>query len=78
MDGFEVCRRIRAEPDFDDVGLVVLTGHDPEPFRQRLEELGATEILRKPFRIAQLQPLLDRYVPEGLQPPQRRAADSER
>lgn len=78
MDGFEVCRRIRAEPDFVDVGIVVVTAHDPEPFRQRLEELGATEILRKPFRLTHLQPVLQRYVPEGLEPPRRRAADARR
>jgi excisionase family DNA binding protein len=66
MDGFEVCRRIRADPEFDDVGVLVVTGHDPEPFRQRLEELGATEILRKPLKMAQLLPALERYVPEGL------------
>lgn len=75
MDGFEVCRRIRAEPDFTDVGVVVVTAHDPEPFRQRLAELGATDVLRKPFRLSQLEPHLQRFVPEGTTMPQRRAAD---
>lgn len=66
MDGFEVCRRIRADSAFDDVGIVVVTGHLTEAWRQRLEELGADECLVKPFRAKDLEPLLKRFVPEGL------------
>ncbi len=66
MDGFEVCRRIRADSAFDDVGIVIVTGHLTEAWRQRLEELGADECLVKPFRPRDLEPLLERFVPEGL------------
>lgn len=67
MDGFEVCRRIRADSAFDNVGIVIVTGHLTEAWRQRLEELGADECLVKPFRPRDLEPLLKRFVPEGLQ-----------
>lgn len=66
MDGFEVCRRIRADSAFDSVGIVIVTGHITEAWRQRLEELGADECLVKPFRSKDLEPLLKRFVPEGL------------
>ena len=66
MDGFEVCRRIRAEPAFDDVGIVIVTGHLTDAWRQRLAELGADACLVKPLRIKDLDPLLDRFVPEGM------------
>ncbi len=77
MDGFEVCRRIRADPSFDDVGIVVVTGHLTDAWRQRLAELGADESLVKPFRRRDIQPLLQRFVPEGLQGPAPAAAPPE-
>lgn len=69
MDGFEVCRRIRAESAFDNVGIVIVTGHLTDAWRQRLAELGADECLVKPFRAKDLEPLLERFVPEGMRAP---------
>lgn len=66
MDGFEVCRRIRAEPALEATGVVVITGHVSAPVEARLLELGADQVISKPFRRAQLLPVLERYVPEGL------------
>ena len=63
LDGFEVCRRIRAEPKLQSCGVVIVTGHSSGPLRRRLTELGADECLIKPFRRAELQPLLARFVP---------------
>jgi CheY-like chemotaxis protein len=63
MDGFDVCRRIRAEPAFEGSGVCIVTGHMSAPVRRRLLELGADECLTKPFRRADIRPVLDRFVP---------------
>jgi excisionase family DNA binding protein len=63
LDGFDVCRRIRAEPDFEATGVCIVTGHMSAPVRRRLNELGADECLTKPFRRADLRPVLERFVP---------------
>ena len=70
MDGFEVCRRIRADRAFDDVGIVIVTGHLTDAWRTRLAELGADECLVKPFKPQDLDHILQRFVPEGVNPPQ--------
>lgn len=62
LDGFDVCRRIRAESDFESTGIAIVTGHLSAPVRRRLNELGADECLAKPFRRADLRPVLDRFV----------------
>lgn len=67
MDGFEVCRRIRADSSFDAVGIVVVTGHLTDSWRQRLEELGADQCVVKPLDMEALRPILERFVPEGLE-----------
>jgi DNA-binding response OmpR family regulator len=46
IDGFEVCRRIRARSD---VPIVMLTARDEEPDRVAGLELGADDYVPKPF-----------------------------
>jgi diguanylate cyclase (GGDEF)-like protein len=54
MDGFSVCRRLRAEPRFDNVPIVIVTGHDdPEAVRVAFEA-GATDFVSKPVNWALL------------------------
>lgn len=66
MDGFEVCRRIRSEPALESTGVVVVTGHVTAPVEARLLELGADLVVAKPFRRVALEPILERFVPQGL------------
>ena len=46
IDGFEVCRRVRAQSN---VPIVMLTARDEEPDRVAGLELGADDYLTKPF-----------------------------
>lgn len=69
LDGFEVCRRIRSESAFEGTGVVVITAHVSPPVRSRLLELGADEVISKPFRREDLSGVLARFVPEGMAAP---------
>ncbi len=54
MDGLGVCRRLRANPRFDSVPIVIVTGHDdPEAVRMAFEA-GATDFVSKPVNWALL------------------------
>ncbi|MCU0302978.1 MAG: response regulator [Thermoanaerobaculales bacterium] len=55
MDGFEVCRRLKARPELQLVPVVFLTGHGSR--RARLEglEAGATDFLNKPCDLVELE-----------------------
>ena len=48
MDGYEVARRLRANPDFQGLLLVALTGWGQEADRRRSEEAGFDRHLIKP------------------------------
>lgn len=48
MDGFEVCRRIRADPANRDTKILVITGYDSKESRQQSMEAGADDYLAKP------------------------------
>jgi putative two-component system response regulator len=55
MDGFEVCRQLKADPALMLVPVVFLTGHGSR--RARLEglEAGATDFLNKPCDLVELE-----------------------
>ena len=49
MLGFEVCRALRAMPDYVDVPIVMLTAKSGEEDRKKGLEAGATRFLAKPI-----------------------------
>ncbi|QDU61404.1 DNA-binding response regulator MtrA [Planctomycetes bacterium Pan216] len=49
VDGFEVCRQLRAEPPQEAVGILILSARSDHESRVRAFELGADRYLTKPF-----------------------------
>jgi CheY-like chemotaxis protein len=58
MDGYEVARRIRANPANRDVHLIALTGWGQDEDRQRSADAGFDHHLVKPADVDQLRQLL--------------------
>ena len=54
LDGNEVCRRLRAEPRFRSVPIVIVTGHQDSDAIRRAFEAGATDFVSKPVNWALL------------------------
>lgn len=48
-DGFDVCRTIRATPDWADVRVIMLTARGSDGDRAQGLEAGADEYITKPF-----------------------------
>ena len=62
-DGFEVCRRLRADARFRTTPIVMLTAATrPDDVRRGLDA-GATEYLTKPFSPVRLLTLVDTLAP---------------
>lgn len=49
MDGFEVCRRIKHNPQTDSTHVIAMTGYYQGEVAQRVIDLGAVMLLQKPF-----------------------------
>jgi diguanylate cyclase len=54
MDGFEVCRRLRAQSRLASVPIVMVTGHEDSEAIRRAFEAGATDFIPKPVNWALL------------------------
>jgi diguanylate cyclase len=54
LDGHAVCRRLRAEPRFANVPIVMVTGHDDSTAIDLAFEAGATDFIAKPVNWALL------------------------
>ena len=49
MNGYDVCKAIRDDPDLSDVQVILLTAKGQEADRERGVEVGATRYMTKPF-----------------------------
>ncbi len=58
MDGYEVARRLREQPETADALLVAVTGWDQEGDRQRSRRAGFDRHLAKPVEAAKIEDLL--------------------
>lgn len=55
MDGFEVCRRLRADPILAEVPVIMVTALDDRESRLRGIEVGADDFISKPIDPVELQ-----------------------
>jgi excisionase family DNA binding protein len=55
LDGFEVCRRLKARPDTASVRILAVTAYPDGGVRERIFECGADDMIEKPFVIEKFQ-----------------------
>jgi CheY-like chemotaxis protein len=53
MDGLEVCRSIRSEPELADIKVIITTGYPDHPKLDEVAKLGFNHIFAKPFELLQ-------------------------
>jgi two-component system alkaline phosphatase synthesis response regulator PhoP len=55
MDGFEVCRELKADPATRDIPVIMLTAKSQQVDIQRGKDAGADDYITKPFRPSTLR-----------------------
>ena len=64
LDGLEVCRQLRREPDFARTPIIMLTAAGQQAERSSGISAGANEYLTKPFSPLALLALVEALLPE--------------
>lgn len=62
MNGYEVCRILKQNPDYKDIPVIMLTAKDESSDREWGLDLGADEYLTKPFEYEVLKQKLDKLL----------------
>lgn len=55
MDGYEVCRRLRSSAELSGIPVIMLTGHNIEESARKGIDVGAEDVLGKPFNMSELK-----------------------
>ena len=63
LDGLGVTRNLRSHQEFKGTAIVIISGHDPIPYRQFALEAGCTDYLLKPIDFDHLDVILKARVP---------------
>ncbi|RKZ89949.1 MAG: hypothetical protein DRR19_10945 [Candidatus Parabeggiatoa sp. nov. 1] len=62
MNGFEVCRRLRTYPHLANLPIIMVTAWDEPVARARCLEMGATEVICKPFNHNELNAIVSKFT----------------
>ena len=65
MDGFEVCRRLKSDPDTTHIPVIFVTGKDDAKDQQEGISLGAVGYLQKPINLKHVLELVEQHVADS-------------
>lgn len=66
VDGYEVCRRLKARPETRDTMVFAMSANNTPDVREAILEAGAAAFLPKPVDFARLLAMLEHRVPAGI------------
>ncbi|KKL22279.1 hypothetical protein LCGC14_2437020, partial [marine sediment metagenome] len=67
IDGFELCKRLKAEQSLDQMKIVMISGKTYEYDRQHALALGADDFITKPVEVAKLLGRLERIIDDWIE-----------
>ncbi len=70
MDGFEVLRSVRRDPNLKDLPIIMITSRTGEKHKQQAMELGVNQYLGKPFQEASLLATIDEVIESAKSKPE--------
>ena len=65
MDGLEVCRIIRNEPELSDMKVIISTGYPEHAKLNEMARLGFTNVIYKPFNLPEFVTKVERILAAG-------------
>ncbi len=64
-EGFEVLRTLRAQREFADTPVVMMSAHSSPPTLRKAEVIGSHDYLIKPFKYDDLLAVVAKHLPES-------------
>jgi len=64
MTGFEVCEKLRAQPNGDKYKIIIITAFGQAADIEKAKKVGATQFISKPFSPRALQEVIAELLPK--------------
>lgn len=75
LDGFEVCKLIKDDPETAEIEVIAITGHDSPENVDRITKAGAAKVLVKPIRVDDVESIIRTRVAGNFRAGALRVAD---
>ena len=62
MDGFQVCKALKANDKTKDIPIIFIFGIGSEPYRKECMQLGAVNYISKPFSLDNLRRTIEKNI----------------
>ena len=62
MDGYEVCKRLKAVPETKDIPIIIFTASGQRDLERKCLAVGAKGVIMKPFEATELLELVDKLL----------------
>lgn len=63
MNGIEAVKYIRTLPEkYNSIPVIAMTAHNKQEFAAKIENIGFTDIVTKPYSIEKFKEILDKYL----------------
>lgn len=63
MTGLEAYEKLKENPEWKNIAVIFLTGHDNESILTKLKESGALDVIHKPFSVSTLLECVKTHCP---------------
>lgn len=65
MDGYEVCKALKANPKTKNIPIVIFTATGQRDLEERCMAAGAAAVIKKPFETTELLELVNKFLQGG-------------
>jgi len=62
IDGLQATRKLRADPEFSQLPIIIVSAHDSQETRDEARAAGGTDYISKPIDFDELKKLIDEYL----------------
>lgn len=67
MDGFEVCKRLKDNPETKDIPVIFLSGKDSLSYRSKGLSLGAVDFIEKPIDVERVCIWVEQHIGKSVE-----------
>lgn len=62
MDGYEVCKKLMADPETEEIPIIIFSASQQRDLEEKCKEVGVTDFIMKPFETEDLLNMVNKLL----------------